>query len=410
VPMRPTTDAVFPPIGLIDCRVRMRLEIAGLFAGIGGIELGLERAGHSTALLCEREPAAQRVLQQHFPRIPLVGDIDELYELPEVDLVTAGFPCQDLSQAGRTAGISGSRSGLVGHVFRLLDTARHRPTWLLLENVSFMLAVDRGAAMNWLTEQLEVRGYNWAYRVVDSRAFGLPQRRQRVILLASRTEDPRPALLGQDHGEIESVDRVGLACGFYWTEGLRGLGWAVDAIPTLKAGSALGIPSAPAIYRSGSGQIITPDIRDAERLQGFPSDWTAGAEDFDGRRRSSRWRLVGNAVSEPVARWVGERLNEDASGYSAPHEPMPSSGRWPRAAWGWGGKRRQAVVSMWPVAYRRPHLHDFLHHDGTPLSARATRGFLERTRRSRLHIPEDLICETEAHLEKMERMAPLRAA
>ena len=80
-----------------------------------------------------------------------------------------------------------------------------------------MLQLDRGEAMRWLTTELEVRGYTWAYRVVDTRAFGLPQRRQRVLLLASRTEDPRPVLLNQDQGEIEVTDRSGLACGFYWT-------------------------------------------------------------------------------------------------------------------------------------------------------------------------------------------------
>ena len=128
------------------------------------------------------------------------------------------------------------------HVFRLLDGAASSPTWLLLENVSFMLQLDRGEAMSWLTSALDVRGYTWAYRVVDTRAFGLPQRRQRVLLLASQSRDPRPVLLGPDHGEVEITDRTGLACGFYWTEGIRGLGWAVDAVPTLKGGSTIGIP------------------------------------------------------------------------------------------------------------------------------------------------------------------------
>lgn len=104
-------------------------------------------------------------------------------------MVSAGFPCQDLSQAGRTVGIDGSRSGLVDHAFRLVRRTQG-PRWLLLENIPFMLKLDRGRAMRHLTAELEDMGYRWAYRVVDTRAFGLPQRRQRVILLASRTEDP----------------------------------------------------------------------------------------------------------------------------------------------------------------------------------------------------------------------------
>src|SRR4051794_13715391 len=86
------------------------LRVAGLFAGIGGIELGLHRAGHSTTLLCEIDEAADAVLVEWFPGVPLVRDVRKLKALPDVDLVAAGFPCQDLSQAGRTAGIRGNNS------------------------------------------------------------------------------------------------------------------------------------------------------------------------------------------------------------------------------------------------------------------------------------------------------------
>lgn len=376
------------------------LKVAGLFAGIGGIEIGLARAGHETTLLCEWDPAARRVLESHFPTTPLSGDVAELRDIGAVDLVTAGFPCQDLSQAGHTEGITGSRSGLVGHVFRLIDEADPSPTWLLLENVSFMLSLDRGEAMRWLTQQLESRGFRWAYRVVDSRAFGLPQRRQRVILLASRTEDPRPPLLNQERGEVEIADRSGLACGFYWTEGLRGLGWAVDAVPTLKGGSTIGIPSPPAIWKAGTDRLVTPDIRDAERLQGFTAGWTGCADQVEGRRRTDRWKLVGNAVSTPVAEWVGERLKTSET-YAAPDSELSAAARWPKAAWGEAGRRFAAEVSMWPVAYARPHLHEFLEFEPALLSARATAGFLDRASRGNLRIPGDLICEAEAHLEAM---------
>jgi DNA (cytosine-5)-methyltransferase 1 len=380
---------------------RPSLRVAGLFAGIGGIELGLHAAGHDTTLLCECDASAQRVLSDRFAGIELQGDIAELDSLRDADLITAGFPCQDLSQAGQTAGITGRRSSLVDHVFRLLDGADAAPTWLLLENVPFMLQLDKGEAMRWLTAQLEERGYTWAYRVVDTRAFGLPQRRQRVLVLASQTADPRPILLNPDHGEVEVSDRSGLACGFYWTEGVRGLGWAVDAIPTLKGGSTIGIPSPPAIWRAGTGRIVTPDLRDAERLQGFPPDWTAPADVVKGRRRTDRWKLVGNAVSVPVSRWIGERLLIKEK-YNRPNDAALTEGaRWPYAAWGRSGHRSSVGVSMWPVAYPRPHLHDFLDFEPRPLSARATAGFLRRTRQGTLRIPEDLICEAEAHLEAM---------
>jgi DNA (cytosine-5)-methyltransferase 1 len=388
---------------------RTSLRVAALFAGIGGIEVGLHASGHRTVVLCEWGEAAQRVLRARFPEVPLVGDVAAMDKLPDVDLVTAGFPCQDLSQAGRTAGIEGEQSGLVGHVFRLLD-AGDSPTWLLLENVSFMLALDRGRAMHWLTEQLERRGYFWAYRVVDTQAFGLPQRRQRVILLASKTEDPRPALLNQEHGEVSTDDRSGLACGFYWTEGVRGLGWAVDSIPTLKGGSTIGIPSPPAIWRPGTGCVVTPEIRDAERLQGFPAGWTESADETLGRKRTDRWKLVGNAVSTPVAEWVGRRILTTEHYAGGDGIELAPKSRWPNAAWGSGGERRAIDRSMWPVAYPRPHLHEFLQYEPALLSARATAGFLGRTEKGNLRIPEDLIAECRLHLHAMTSQMRLAVA
>jgi DNA (cytosine-5)-methyltransferase 1 len=397
-------------VSLAQMRDATSMSVAGLFAGIGGIEAGLHRASLEPVLLCEWDPAAQRVLRTHFPDVPLVGDIADLPALPEVDLVSAGFPCQDLSQAGRTAGIRGSRSGLVGHVFRLLDTADPAPTWLLLENVSFMLSLERGRALTWLTERLDERGYTWAYRVVDSRAFGLPQRRQRVLLLASQNEDPRPVLLNQEAGEPPGSDPSGLSCGFYWTEGIRGLGWALDAVPTLKGGSTIGIPSPPAIYRPGTGHVVTPDLRDAERLQGFYADWTAAADECSRRRkRTDRWKLVGNAVSVPVAQWLGDRLRTNEKYELKGDMPLAPGMRWPRAAWGRAGERFVVDVSMWPVAYPRPHLHEFLEFEPQALSARATAGFLNRTSRGNLRIPEDLICEARAHLAALTGQSSIAA-
>ena len=253
------------------------LTVAGLFAGIGGIEVGFHRAGHETELLCEIDPGASNVLRHRFPDVPLATDIRAIKGLPNVDIVAAGFPCQDLSQAGRTAGIGGTQSSLVGEVFRLLDSRKRGPKWLVLENVSFMLQLDRGRAMRYLADELEVRGYSWAYRVVDTRAFGLPQRRQRVILIASKTEDPRTVLFADDAEPFEPGFSPNRWCGFYWTEGSRGLGWAVDAVPTLKGGSTIGIPSPPAIWKPKTGEIVTPGISDAERLQGFDADWTLPA-------------------------------------------------------------------------------------------------------------------------------------
>ena len=183
--------------------------------------------------------------------------------------------------------------------------------------------------------------------------------------------------------------------GFYWTEGIRGLGWAEDAIPTLKNGSTIGIPSPPAILLP-DGQVVTPDIRDAERLQGFEENWTLSA--VEGFRPSVRWSLVGNAVSTPVARWLGEKLSEPGQYDIARDRTLRGSGSWPSAARFDGRVRRAVEISAFPVWNARPALANFLRYPGKPLSIRATKGFLERTERSSLRFVEGFQDRVRAHL------------
>jgi len=376
---------------------RRQFVTVGLFAGIGGIELGLDRAGHTTALFCENDATATAVLKARFPGIPVHPDIRDLAELPRgVSLLAGGFPCQDLSQAGMTAGITGSRSGLVGHVFRLLET--HPVPWVLLENVPFMLQLGKGKALEVIVREFERLGYRWAYRVVDSRAFGLPQRRERVYFLASLKGDPRDVLLADDTGEKAPSAADGVARGFYWTEGVRGLGWAVNAVPTLKGGSSIGIPSAPAIWMP-DGTIVKPDIRDAERMQGFAPDWTKPAEAV--LRKGYRWKLVGNAVTVDVATWIGERLAVPGDYAPLADAPLRPGARWPRAAWNMGKGRHVATVSAYPVRKRPAQLHKFLKYSPEMLSVRGAAGFLSRTRTSSLRFPPGLLDAVEAHLRRM---------
>lgn len=376
------------------------LRSAGLFAGIGGLELGLARAGHETALLCEIDRAARAVLQARFPDVPLTEDVRLLDSLPSgTDLLVAGFPCQDLSQAGRTAGIEGSRSGLVGEVFRLI--AKQRVPHVLLENVPFMLQLSQGRALEVIVASLESLGYRWAYRVVDTRAFGLPQRRERVFLLASLEEDPRRVLFADDAGEpaaLEGTHRT-VACGFYWTEGIRGLGWAVDAVPTLKGGSTIGIPSPPAIVFP-SGLVGKPDVRDAERMQGFAPDWTQPAESVV--RAGHRWHLVGNAVTVDVAAWIGGRLARPGDYDALGDRSLEPGNPWPRAAWNLGQGRFAADVSAWPEQRPRTHVHEFLNFPVAPLSPRATAGFLARTATGSLRFPSGFLDDVRRHLVRMQ--------
>jgi DNA (cytosine-5)-methyltransferase 1 len=376
------------------------MKVAGLFAGIGGFELGLAGAGHEAVLLCEIWAPARAVLAAHFPEIPCRTDITGLRSLPrEIELLVAGFPCQDLSQAGLTAGIAGSRSRLVEHVFRLLD--RRPAHWVVLENVSFMLHLGKGGALHTLVRAFEERGYRWAYRVVNSLAF-LPQRRERVLFVATRTEiDPADVLLADDVDPPQNATSLSShAHGFYWTEGIRGLGWAPDAIPTLKNGSTIGIPSPPAILLP-DGRIITPDIRDAERLQGFVSDWTKPAQEIG--RESLRWSLVGNAITVPVAKWLGSRLARPGCYDRNRDSALGEVRSWPKAARFDGTSRNRVEIGALPAWKRRPPLTEFLKHPGRLLSARATRGFLSRTERSTLRFVPGFKDRLRAHLACVEK-------
>lgn len=363
--------------------IKAPLQVAGLFAGIGGIELGLERAGHVTRLLCENDTAAMAVLRERFPKIVLRGDIRRLRALPKVDLITAGFPCQDLSQAGRTVGIAGNKSGLIKHVFRLLRNASD-PEWVLLENVPFMFQLDRGRAMSWLTAEFEDLGYRWAYRTVDTRSFGLPHRRRRVLFLASKRSDPRSVLFTNECAALTPRNSEPSTYGFYWTEGNTGIGWAKDSVPTLKGGSGLGIPSPPAIWVPQSDEIGTPHICDGERLQGFPENWTKVSVGSMVLTDGARWRLVGNAVTVPVSQWIGNKLSSPGSFDETKRASLYSSDKWPPSACGHRGKRWAVDIGEFPLPLEMTPLKEFLDHKLHPISFRAAKGFLGRFEKSNL--------------------------
>lgn len=386
-----------------------KMRVVGTFSGIGGLELPLHGGAHQTALLCDWWAPSQQVLEERFPGTEIVGDIAELAArgLPsDVDTLTAGFPCTDLSQAGRTAGIRGEQSGMVRYVFQLL---REHPgvTTLVLENVRNMLVLDGGAAMAYLVEELNELGFRWAYRLVDSRFTGVPQRRHRVLLVATRGDspDPRHVLFADDQPEPDHERGEHLrrdAFGFYWTEGLRGLGWAVDAVPPLKGGSTVGIPSPPGIWIPDAPlgrRLLVPSIEQAEALQGFPRGWTKPAD--LGGRNGPRWKLVGNAVTVGVTRWLVSRL-EAPGALVVDVDGPPVGRRWPNAAWGDASGRWAVHASTWPVVEPYEHLTDVCDLDECqPLTPRGTAGFLERLRRGNLRRPADFERDVAEHIEHL---------
>ena len=155
-----------------------------LFAGVGGFDLALERNGVKVVAAVEIDKKASAVLAKHFPNTKLFGDITEVKGKDLIDagfepkggIFTGGFPCQDLSVAGKRAGLAGKRSGLFWEICRLLDETRVEN--FILENVPGLLSSNNGSDMAAVVEALVERGYSIAWRVLDAQYFGVPQRRR----------------------------------------------------------------------------------------------------------------------------------------------------------------------------------------------------------------------------------------
>lgn len=378
-------------------------KLAGLFAGIGGFETAFSGAGYETVLLSENDPAAQAVLRERFPGVELCGDVTDLPDLPsEIEVVCAGFPCQNLSMAGDKSGIRGGKSQVIDHLFRLIE--RNKTPVVVIENVYFMLYLNKGGAMEHLLGRLEALSYKWAYRVLDTMAFGLPQRRRRVYLVASTELDPRRVLLADDAGPYDVPERVlTKPLGFYWTEGKSGVGITVNGIPPLKGGSGIAIPSAPAVLFP-DGLVETPGIEACEALQGFPSGWMQAASTI---RDRLRWKLVGNSVSVPVAAWVARRISEPGEVLAGRDLPLNEFKGWPTAAFNVGDGRYAVEASARPIAVPNTTIEAYRHHGWVPLSARATAGFVSRAREGKLRFPEGFIdaVEKAAEVQKDRKVA-----
>jgi DNA (cytosine-5)-methyltransferase 1 len=257
-----------------------------------------------------------------------------------------------------------------------------------------MLRLNGGQAMSKIVRAIEELEWNWAYRTVDL-ICALPQRRRRVVIVASPRHDPRGVLYGDDHPAIDDRERFpGDAVGFYWTEGRSGSGLRREAIPTLKVGSGVGIPSAPAVLL-GDGTLGTPTIRDAERLQGFPADWTLPSE---GMARNVRWRLVGNAMPPLLAEWIAQGIrNSRGIDESVRFSALPRRAGWPDAACGIKGQRMAAEIGESFSGRARPMLSSFLREPLVPLSARAVRGFVSRARNGGMRWPAGFLEQVEAY-------------
>jgi len=159
------------------------MRYGSLFSGIGGFDLGLDRAGMRGAWQVEIDKHCNTILEKHWPGVKRFDDVCRVgeRELGRVDLICGGFPCQDLSVAGKRSGLAGERSGLFFEFMRIVGELT--PRWVLIENVPGLLSSNGGRDMGTVIGALGELGYGWAYRVLDAQYFGVAQRRRRVFIV-----------------------------------------------------------------------------------------------------------------------------------------------------------------------------------------------------------------------------------
>jgi len=246
------------------------MTFGSLFAGIGGMDLGLERAGMKCAWQVEIDPYCQRVLAKHWPDVPKHLDVREVggHNLETVDLICGGFPCQDISVGGHREGINGERSGLWVEFARIIRELR--PRFVIVENVGDLLVRGAGRVFG----DLAALGMDAEWQSIPACALGLPQRRERLFIVAHTVGVGRQAhsgVLGADPRRCE-LEKVGQ------------LGWLSR-------------------IERGRGGGVWP----------VPISGLHGVADGAARRLdAARLKPLGNAVVPQVAEFIGRRIMEAA--------------------------------------------------------------------------------------------------
>lgn len=375
------------------------------FSGIGGLE------SHSPPLLvCDTNPICRLVLGRRYPRAKIHEDIKNLTP-PRAEIVAGGWPCQDISIAGTQTGLQGDRSGLLKELLRVAKASK-APT-LIAENVANLVRLDGGNEFRSALEMIHNAGFPFiSWRIFNAREFGLPQHRTRLILVASKKEDRTLSIFREPpqlsrQSTLES--KKSKAAGFYWTAGIHSINYSRGYVPTVKVGSALTIPSPPAVHYGATVRLITP--HEALRLQGFLSaDDPANEDIFADIGKGALYQAAGNAVCRPLGLWIFEgvessllpktlgkpQISDQAQLLDLDQDNLEGllksrrGGRLPDAG--------QSIKGAWKSLERpRPsalatNLIDYLdRRSKDQLSSRAASGLLARLQRSKQPCPETLL-------------------
>ena len=290
------------------------MKVASFFSGIGGIDLGLEQAGMQVAFQCEILTFGQSVLKKHWPGVPLESDITKVTgkDIPDVDVFAGGFPCQDLSLAnqGKRKGLEGARSGLFFKYAELIE--EKRPRWVFIENVPGLLNSAKGGDFNVVLSTLDELGYCVAWRVLDAKFFGTPQRRRRTYIVGSLGTPGAAEVLFERGTNPISDSKSNRSRNFIATGDDESLpGSNIFSIQHAGIGRRASAGPQGKGYRN-DGETYTLDSRGSSDAvcktdAPFGVRATAGVSSkLDG----NRFRAIGNAVCVPVIEWIGTRMVE----------------------------------------------------------------------------------------------------
>ena len=293
-----------------------------LFAGIGGIRLPFEELGYECVFSSEWDKAAADTYEANFGERP-AGDITKIAveDIPQHDLLLAGFPCQAFSIMGKMQGFADIRGTMFFEIARILEY--HKPSTILLENVKQLTTHDKGQTFSTILTTLKELGYYTRWKVLNALDFGLPQKRERVIIVGFRDKAKCDAFKfgfprkKYDLAEIlepdELVDRNLLASEMILQKRMKKTEGKKVFYPSIwhenKAGNISVLDYACALRTGASYNYLLvngvrrPSSRELLRLQGFPDSYKIVVSHSEIRRQT------GNSVAVPMIRAVAKEID-----------------------------------------------------------------------------------------------------
>jgi DNA (cytosine-5)-methyltransferase 1 len=350
------------------------MRYISLFSGIGG----LEASDLEPELVCESSEQCREVLSRKYTSAEICDDVISLNP-PKTDVVAGGWPCQDLSVAGKQVGLQGERSGLFFHMMRVAQEARAET--IVAENVPNLVTMNKGRVFEEVIATIRERGFEHvAWRLLNSRQFGLPHQRRRIFIVASKHPEIAKALHRPISTRRLKPRKKGDGSAFYWTAGIHGICYSEGFVPTLKVGSSLSIPSPPAIHFDGVVRKAT--ARECLKLQGFK------LSPFKGIADKFVHSMAGNAVSVPVGKFVFDSCKDKSEEVNIKTSLLMGFGRLPYDGMVINDQYSQVHH---PEPKLATNLRDFIDlKDNSFLSQRAANGLLNRLTRSGKPCPEAL--------------------